>query len=97
VWSNDPESYSGCRVATGRDPHAGQVEGDDRDKKRYPGPQGWGLGVGLTTSPCKTWICLETSTDKEESRVEEECCPKTGRSVTEEEESTACFGQLHVH
>jgi hypothetical protein len=49
VWSNDPESYAGSSVATGRASHARQVEGDDPDKKGYPGPPSWGLGVGLTT------------------------------------------------
>jgi hypothetical protein len=39
--------------ATGRASHARQVEGDDPDKKGYPGPPGWGLGVRLTTSPHK--------------------------------------------
>jgi hypothetical protein len=36
-------------MATGRVDHAGQVEGDNPDKNGYPGPPGWGLGVGLTT------------------------------------------------
>jgi len=49
AWSNDPESYAGGSVATGRASHARQVKGDDPDKKGYPGPPGWGLGVGLTT------------------------------------------------
>jgi hypothetical protein len=31
VWSNDPESYAGGSIATGRVTHAGQVEGDDPD------------------------------------------------------------------
>jgi hypothetical protein len=30
-WSNDPESYTGSSVATGRFSLAGQVEGDDPD------------------------------------------------------------------
>jgi hypothetical protein len=30
-WSNDPESYAGGSVATGRDSHAGKVKGDDPD------------------------------------------------------------------
>jgi hypothetical protein len=40
-WSNDPESYAGGSVATGRVSLAGQVKGDDPDKKRYPGLRGW--------------------------------------------------------
>ena len=39
--------------AAGRASHARQVKGDDPDKKGYPGPPGWGLGVRLTTSPHK--------------------------------------------
>ena len=39
--------------ATGRAYHARQVKGDDPDKKGYPGPPGWGLGMRLTTSPHK--------------------------------------------
>ena len=35
--------------ATGRDSHARQAKGDDPKKKGYPGPPGWGFGVGLTT------------------------------------------------
>jgi hypothetical protein len=31
VWSNDPESYAGGSVATGRVSLAGQVKGDDPD------------------------------------------------------------------
>jgi hypothetical protein len=33
AWSNDPESFTGGSVATGRTPHARQVKGDDPDKK----------------------------------------------------------------
>jgi len=33
--------------------HTRQVKGDGPDKKRYPGPPGWGLGVRLTTLPSK--------------------------------------------
>ena len=42
--------------ATGRASHARQVKGDDPDKKRYPGPPGWGFGVGLTTPHSKKLI-----------------------------------------
>jgi hypothetical protein len=51
AWSNDPESYTGGRIATGR------VKGDDPDKERYPGPPGWGLSVGLTALSRKKPIC----------------------------------------
>jgi hypothetical protein len=39
--------------ATGRAYYARQVKGDDPDKKGYPGPPGWGFGVGLTTPHSK--------------------------------------------
>jgi hypothetical protein len=39
--------------ATGRASHARQVNGDDPDKKGYPGPPVWGMGVRLTTPPRK--------------------------------------------
>ena len=42
--------------ATGRASHAGQVKSDDPDKKAYPGPPGWGSGVGLTTPHSKKHI-----------------------------------------
>jgi hypothetical protein len=37
-WSKNPESSAGDSVAAGRACHAGQVEGDIPDEKRYPGP-----------------------------------------------------------
>jgi hypothetical protein len=45
--------------ATGRAFHARQVKGDDPDKKGYPGPPGWGFGLGLTTPHSKTY-CYES-------------------------------------
>ena len=49
MWSNDPESYAGSSVTPGRASHARQVKGDDPDKKGYPGPPGWDLGMVLIT------------------------------------------------
>jgi hypothetical protein len=51
VWPNDPKSYASSRATL-----AVQVEGDGPDKRGHPGPAGWGLGVRLTTSPCKKII-----------------------------------------
>jgi hypothetical protein len=42
--------------ATDRASHARQVKGDDPDKKGYPGPTGWGFGVGRTTPHSKKLI-----------------------------------------
>jgi hypothetical protein len=47
--------------ATGRVSHAGQVKGDDPDEKGYPGPPGWWLGVGLTTSHHKNNLFRNTT------------------------------------
>jgi len=47
---NDPESYAGGSVATGRAILAGQVKGEHPDKERYIGPPGWGLGRWASTS-----------------------------------------------
>jgi len=44
----NPRATLAVAYATGRASHARQVKGDDPDKKGYPGPPGWGLGVGLT-------------------------------------------------
>jgi len=54
AWSIDPESCAGGSDATGMASHARQVKGDDPDKKGYPGPPCWGLGMRLTVSPRKT-------------------------------------------
>jgi hypothetical protein len=56
-----PRAMLVVAYATGRASHARQVKGDDQDKKGYPGSPGWGLGVRLTTSPCKKIYCYETS------------------------------------
>ena len=59
-WSSDPESCAGDSDVTGMASCDRQVKGADPDKKGCPGPPGWGLGVGLTVSPHKTYICRET-------------------------------------
>jgi hypothetical protein len=46
-----PRAMLAVAYATGRASHARQVKGDDPDKKGYPGPPGWGLGVRLITPP----------------------------------------------
>jgi len=61
VWSNEPEIYAGVSDAPGMVSRARQVKGVDRDKKGYPGPPGWELGVRLTILPHKTYICRKTS------------------------------------
>jgi hypothetical protein len=55
-----PRAMLAVACATGRASHARQVKGDDADKKGYPGPPGWGLGVRLTT-PRRKKYCYETS------------------------------------
>jgi hypothetical protein len=41
-----PRAMLEVAYATGRASHARQVKSDDRDKKGYPGPPGWGLAWG---------------------------------------------------
>jgi hypothetical protein len=43
-----PRAMLAVAYATGSASHAIQVKSDDPDKKGYPGPTGWGFGVGLT-------------------------------------------------
>jgi len=49
AWCNDPESYAGGSVGTGRATLARQVEGEHPDKERYTGPPGWSLGRWAST------------------------------------------------
>ena len=60
AWSNDPESYIGSSIVIGRASHARQVKSDDHDKKGYPGPPVWDLGLGLTTPPHKKYVSLRS-------------------------------------
>jgi hypothetical protein len=48
-----PRAMLAVAYAAGRAFHARQVKVDDPDKKGYPGPPGWWLGVRLTTPPRK--------------------------------------------
>jgi len=57
--SDDPESYTGDSLATGRVFHAVQVKGVDPEEKGIPWSSG--LGVGLTTSPRKKFDVAKTS------------------------------------
>jgi len=58
AWCNDPESYAGGSVATGRATLAGQVKGEHPDKERYTGPPGCGLvRWASTASPGKKNTC----------------------------------------
>jgi hypothetical protein len=50
--------------ATGRASLAGQVKGDDPDKKGYLGPPGWGFGVGLTVPHSKKKIIFAPVADR---------------------------------
>jgi hypothetical protein len=43
AWSNDPESYTGGSIVTGRAFHARQVKRGDPNTKGYPSSPGWGL------------------------------------------------------
>jgi hypothetical protein len=55
--------------ATGRTSFARQVKGDDSDKKGYPGPPGWGFGVGLTTPHSKKLIVTKVEQREKLDRV----------------------------
>jgi hypothetical protein len=48
-----PRALLAVAHATGRASHARQVKGYDPDKKGYPVPPEWELGVRLTNSPLK--------------------------------------------
>jgi hypothetical protein len=59
-----PRAMLAVAYATGRASHARQVKGDDPDKKGYPGPPGWGCGVGLTTPHSKKLIVTKVEKRK---------------------------------
>jgi hypothetical protein len=62
--------------ATGRASHARQVKGDDPDKKGYPGPPGWGFGVGPTTPHSKKVLLRKSNKGK--SWIEPEKMKRVG-------------------
>ena len=77
MWSNDPETYGGGSIATGRASHARHVQGDDPDKKGYPGPPCWGFGVGLTTPPSKKLIVTKVEQRLKLDRLNDDGWKKT--------------------
>ena len=78
--------------ATGRASHARQVKGDDPDKKGYPGPPGWGFGVGLTTPHSKEVVV---------TKVEQYCStgqsPQQAVAPTQEEKKGRIRVLLYFH
>jgi hypothetical protein len=58
--------------ATGRASHARQVKGDDPEKKGYPGPPCWGLGVGLTSPHSKKFIVMKVGQREELDRFNDD-------------------------
>jgi hypothetical protein len=67
-----PRAMLAVACATGRVSHARQVKGDDTDKKGYPGPPGWGFGVGLTTTHTKKLIVTKVEKRKNLDRFNED-------------------------
>jgi hypothetical protein len=59
--SKDSARYAGVSVTTGLTSHFGQFIGDNLDKKRYPGPLGWELGMKTKTSPRKKFYVMKKS------------------------------------
>ena len=49
--------------------HARHVQGDDPDKKGYPGPPSWGFGVRLTAPPSKKLIVTKVEQRKKLHRL----------------------------
>jgi hypothetical protein len=72
--------------------HARQVKGDDTDKKGYPGPPGWGFGMGSTTPHSKKLIVT-----KVEQREKLERFKDDGEMVTDREKWKDLVRQAKAH
>jgi hypothetical protein len=59
-----PRAMLAVAIATVRASHARAVKGDDPDKKGYPGPPGWGCGVGITTPHNKSLLLRKLNKGK---------------------------------
>jgi len=58
---NDPESYAGGSVATGRATNAGQVKGEHPDKEIYSGLPGWEFSRAASDcTPLKNLLLLRS-------------------------------------
>jgi hypothetical protein len=77
--------------ATGRASPARQVKGDDPDKKGYPGPPGWGLGVGLATPHNKKLIVTEVEQREKLDRFNDD-----GRKRTKDTKITLATGNVQT-
>jgi hypothetical protein len=67
-----PRAMLAVAHATGRASHTRQVKGDDPDKMGYPGPPGWGFGVGLTTPHSKKLILTKVEQRKKLDRFDDD-------------------------
>jgi hypothetical protein len=67
-----PRAMLAVAYATGRASHARQVKGEDTDKKGYPGPPGWGFGMGLTTPHNKKLIVTKVEQRKKLDRFNDD-------------------------
>jgi len=100
AWCNDPESYAGGSIATGRATLAGQVKGEHPDKERYTGPPGWGLGRWASTpSPGKKTYMLKNLGQRNLNEGQWEDRKQWSLGVGQRRTtyilSSTCFGLIH--